>query len=353
MLHNEDYHHEINHQLLQVASVGLQGARHLSDAHPSWSSSCWRSNRCVAGKFQGVWLLPWNQCHQWLVGGDRSVLDPSSCWCPHDRVSSSGLCWRTRSSPPSTRTPYGDQKFSTKHFGPGYVDHQRQHPIYVSNPLGRKNDFYKQAEGKLLDAKDIHAGYDQLNKLFSQGGEIVIFYDKDLPKSQTLQNVSLASWKSYRLKRRTVNTLSSETQALVRGLSSVHWYRVLILEARGLHLSAREWHREVAQLPFMYVTDSKSLYDTICKCTNPASQCEDKRTSIDISLIKQEIAELNGTIRWIDGRTMLADSRTKESKADLLRHVMKTGHWSILEEGSALQRKLLERTSRHEVLFIF
>ena len=142
-------------------------------------------------------------------------------------------------------------------------------------------------------------------------------------------------------------------QALVRGLSSVHWYRVLILEARGLHLSAREWHREVAQLPFICVTDSKSLYDTICKCTNPASQCEDKRTSIDISLIKQEIAELNGRIRWIDGRTMLADSLTRESKADLLRHVMKTGQWSILAEGSALQRKLLERTSRHEVLFIF
>ena len=221
-----------------------------------------------------------------------------------------------------------------------------------STPWTGRTTFYKQAEGNILDAKDIHAGYDQLNKLFSQGGEIVIFYDKDLPKSQTLQNVSLASWKSYRLKRRTVNTLSSETQALVRGLSSVHWYRVLILEARGLHLSAREWHREVAQLPFICVTDSKSLYDTICKCTNPASQCEDKRTSIDISLIKQEIAELNGTIRWIDGRTMLADSLTKESKADLLRHVMKTGQWSILEEGSALQRKLLERTSRHEVLFI-
>ncbi|CAL1160076.1 unnamed protein product [Cladocopium goreaui] len=213
--------------------------------------------------------------------------------------------------------------------------------------------FYKQDEGKSLDSKAIHAGYDQLNKLFSQGGEIVIFYDQDLPKSQTLQNVSLASWKSYRLKRRTVNTLSSETQALVRGLSSVHWYRVLILEAKGLHLSAREWHREVAQLPFICVTDSKSLYDTICKCTNPASQCEDKRTSIDISLIKQEIAELNGNIRWIDGRTMLADSLTKESKADLLRHVMNTGQWSILEEGSALQRKLLERTSKHEVLFIF
>jgi hypothetical protein len=83
-----------------------------------------------------------------------------------------------------------------------------------STPWTGRTTFYKQTEGNLLDAKDIHAGYDQLNKLFSQGGEIVIFYDKDLPKSQTLQNVSLASWKSYRLKRRTVNTLSSESSGL-------------------------------------------------------------------------------------------------------------------------------------------
>ena len=212
--------------------------------------------------------------------------------------------------------------------------------------------FYKQDQNQILDSKEIHAGYDQLNKLYSQGGEIVIFYDQALPDSQHLQNVSIAAWKSYRLKRQTVNTLSSETQALVRGLGSVHWYRILILEALGLQLSARQWHREVARLPFICITDSKSLYDAVSKFTNPASQCGDKRTSIDISLIKQEVSELNGKIRWIDGRTMLADPLTKESKSDLLRHVVRTGKWAILEEGSALQRKLLERTPQNEVFFI-
>eukprot|EP00435_Cladocopium_sp_Y103_P033155 s916_g8.t1 len=213
--------------------------------------------------------------------------------------------------------------------------------------------FYKQAEGNVLDSKEIHAGYEQLNKLYSQGGEIVIFYDQQLPESQTLQNVTVASWKSYRLKRQTVNTLGSETQALVRGLGSVHWYRILILEARGLQLSAREWHREVARLPFICVTDSKSLYDAVSKFTNPASQCGDKRTSIDISLIKQEVNDLNGCIRWVDGRTMLADPLTKETRADLLRHVIRTGQWAILEEGSALQQKLLERSSHFDIHFIF
>ena len=221
-----------------------------------------------------------------------------------------------------------------------------------TTPWTGSTTFYKQDKGNVLDAKDIHAGYEQLNKLFSQGGEIVIFYDQDLPTSQAPQNVTIGAWKSYRLKRRTVNTLSSETQSLVRGLGAVHWFRVLILESKGMHLSARDWQRSVAQLPFICVVDSKSLYDTVQKCVNPASQCEDKRTSIDIALIKEELSQLGGTIRWVDGRTMLADSLTKEMRSDLLRHVIESGRWSILEEGASLQQKLLERKPSYEVMFV-
>ena len=220
-----------------------------------------------------------------------------------------------------------------------------------TTPWKGSTTFWKQPTGSSLDPKLVHTGYEQLAKLFSQGGEIVIFYDESLPVSQQPQQVSLAAWKSYRLKRRTVNTLSSETQALVRGLGSIHWFRVLILEARGLALSARDWQREVARLPFICVTDSKSLYDTVRKCTNPASQCEDKRTSIDVALIKQELQDLEGTIRWIDGRTMIADPLTKESKADYLRYIIQHGQWSILEEGAALQQKLVERQGQ-EILFV-
>ena len=208
--------------------------------------------------------------------------------------------------------------------------------------------FNKLPDGEVLPAERIHIGHEQLGKLFSQGGEIVILYDENLPASQSLQMVSLAAWKSYRLKRRTVNTLSSETQALVRGLGSVHWYRVLILESRGLSLSARDWQKEVSQLPFICVTDSKSLYDVVKKCINPASQCEDKRSCIDVSLVKQEIQDLGGTIRWVDGRTMLADTLTKDVRAEYLRHVLRTGFWSILEEGASLQHKLLERSQKRD-----
>ena len=56
------------------------------------------------------------------------------------------------------------------------------------------------------------------------------------------------------------------------------------------------------------------MYDAVSKFTNPASQCGDKRTSIDISLIKQEVNELNGKIRWVDGRTMIADPGPRRPK---------------------------------------
>lgn len=209
-----------------------------------------------------------------------------------------------------------------------------------------------ETEEQQLKHTDIHSGFEQLEKLYSQGGEVIMLYDRELPQSQSLQDVTIASWKSYRLKRRTVNTLSSETQAMVRGLGSVHWYRVLILETLGFRLSARDWQREVCRIPFICVTDSKSFFDTVQKCMNPSSQCDDKRTSIDIALIKQELADLNGRIRWIDGRVMPADGLTKNCKVDYLRRILRTGQWCILEEGAALQKKLSERHPG-ETLFLF
>ena len=221
-----------------------------------------------------------------------------------------------------------------------------------TTPWKGKTTFWKQKDEELLHHKQIHSGYEQLLKLYSQGGEITFFYDEALPSSQEPQNVTLASWKSYRLKRRTVNTLSSETQALVRGLGSVHWYRVLILEAKGHTMSARQWQDEVAKVPFICITDSKSLYDAVKKDTNPTTQCEDKRTSIDISLVKQELSDLQGQFRWVGGRTMPSDCLTKEGKSDYLRHIMRQGRWSILEEGASLQRKLAERQGSN-VYFLF
>ena len=200
--------------------------------------------------------------------------------------------------------------------------------------------FYKSQSG--LKHTEIHGEFEQLPELNSQGGEIIVYYDSQLTASREPVPVTIASWKSYRLKRKTVNTLSAECQSLVHGVGSLQWHRLLMLESLHNRYTTRQWEQQLTRLPFIAVVDSKSLYDVISKCTNPASHIEDKRTAIDVAILKDDF-KTGGQIRWVDTRAMLTDPLTKQGAANYLRHVMQKGEWSVLEEGIALQRKLLER----------
>ena len=52
-----------------------------------------------------------------------------------------------------------------------------------TTPWKGKTTLWKQKDGELLHHKQIHSGYEQLLKLYSQGGEITFFYDETLPSS--------------------------------------------------------------------------------------------------------------------------------------------------------------------------
>ena len=68
-------------------------------------------------------------------------------------------------------------------------------------------------------------------------------------------------------------------------------------------------------------------------------------------MIKADLAETGGVIRWIDTRAMLADPLTKQHPGTYLRYVLEHGKWSIMEEGHALQAKALEREQRAANMF--
>ena len=108
-------------------------------------------------------------------------------------------------------------------------------------------------------------------------------------------------------------------------------------------MDAREWRRETAKLPFFAAVDSKSLYDAVAS---------DERTAIDLSVIKSDLAQTAGRVRWIDTRSMLSDPLTKVKPGDYLRHVIRTGQWAIVEEGHALQQKALEHERRPVAFFL-
>ena len=187
--------------------------------------------------------------------------------------------------------------------------------------------------------KPINERFLQLAKKSSQGGYILIYYDAELETSGQAENITIASWKSYKIKRCTVNTLSAECQSMLQGIGSVHWHRFFLAESQGEDMSLEHWEEQVSGTPFIAVTDSKSLYDTATKCRNIASQIDDKRTAIDVAILKRDLVKTQGQVRWVAGVNMISDSLTKRMSPGFLQGVMRVGRWALSESGrEELQR---------------
>ena len=160
-----------------------------------------------------------------------------------------------------------------------------------------KTFFAKQPPGQELEHTKINDVFLKLLNTSSQGGYVVIFYDKQLETETTPQMVSVTSWKSTKLKRKTVNTLSAECQSMIMGIGNIHWHRFLLLELLGHDMKKQEWESKLAEIPFVSVVDSKSLFDCLNKLICTYAQIEDKRTAIDVAILKDDLCKTGGHVR--------------------------------------------------------
>ena len=167
---------------------------------------------------------------------------------------------------------------------------------YGEEPWCGQTVFYKSEPGKQVKTK-INEKFLQQGRLASQGGFMTFFYDSRMETEERSFPITIVNWKSFRIKRCTVNTLSAECQAMLQGVGALHWLRFLVREAQGRPLDLCNWEEEVSQLPCIAVTDSKSLYDTIQKCCNTAAHIEDKRTAIDVTILKRDFRNLSNNTR--------------------------------------------------------
>ena len=203
-----------------------------------------------------------------------------------------------------------------------------------------KTFFSKQPPGHKLAHGEINEAFIKMLNCSSQGGFVMMFYDKRLELEKQPHIVSVTSWKSTRLKRKTVNTLSAECQSLVTGIGQIHWHRFLLLEILGENMNGQEWEKKLAAIPYVSVVDSRSLYDCMNKLVCTFSQVEDKRTAIDIAILKDDLYKTGGNLRWVAGSNMVADPMTKRMNSSFLRKICNEGFWSLSEAGH--QRQCLE-----------
>ena len=76
-----------------------------------------------------------------------------------------------------------------------------------------------------------------------------------------------------------------------------------------LGLSLREWREQENVPPLKSVTDSKGNYDHLHNETIGPS--EDRRSSIDLPIIREDLRRPRMFLRWVNGKAQVADALTK------------------------------------------
>ena len=91
------------------------------------------------------------------------------------------------------------------------------------------------------------------------------------------------------------------------------------------------------------VIDAKSLYDHLTRETIGGS---DKRTAIEIEIIRDDLRRLQGQVKWVEHLAMIADGLTKINGSNAaLRQVIQSGSFSIRPvEGVMTLREAAKKT---------
>ena len=181
----------------------------------------------------------------------------------------------------------------------------------------------------------------------TQAGYVVSYTSKLMHEGQTCCWTP-AFWKSYRLPRVVNSTLSAEAQAMTMATGMCEWALLLLSEALDGRTFLQAAWQQAKLRPCLVVTDCKSLFDHVTSQSAPT--LDDRRTALDIVILRESLVKTGGVLRWIPTDRMLADALTKESPEafDLIRACIREGQYQISPESTVLQWRSQERERRKE-----
>jgi hypothetical protein len=184
----------------------------------------------------------------------------------------------------------------------------------------------------------------------TQAGYVLAFVDRKIHAGHMYPWVP-AIWCSYRLPRAVSSTLGGEAQAMAAASGSVEWLTLLMLETLEGHFALKDARAKLQHRPPIYATDCKSLFDHLISPSAPTS-IDDRRTSIDVVIIRESLSCTAGVIRWLPTNRMLADALTKDKAdpIDLLRSCVRHGRYQISPEELVLQQQAEERERQEQKL---
>ena len=212
-----------------------------------------------------------------------------------------------------------------------------------------------------IDEKDMRwgvitdASYANARGGKTQAGHMLISFHKDLLAGKCAAT-NLLHWRSGKLQRTVGSTLAAETQSLARGVGDLLWMIAMYLELTEPSFQLREWRKFIGRVGYtafskyekteemqdaLALVDAKSLYDLLIHETTGGT---DRRNALDVQVLREELKELSGRIRWVEHMQMPADCLTKKrGRVDTLHRILKEGTFGITEEATTLKERLSVR----------
>lgn len=145
--------------------------------------------------------------------------------------------------------------------------------------------------------------------------------------------------------------MGGEAQAFSTAAGVCEWVSLMLAECLDGPFALEEAERVLSRRSSIGITDCRSLYDHLVSL-GQGGVLGDKRTAIDIAIIKQSMQRSGLEPRWVPTTHMLADGLTKDKAdpIDLLRSVLRSARYQLADEQAVLERKKNERERRRQLI---
>ena len=197
------------------------------------------------------------------------------------------------------------------------------------------------------------AAFANTQPLHTQGGWLLALAPTSFSAGAEVP-IHCVSWRSYRLPRVVSSTLSGKAQSFAVAPSITEWTLLVLAEALDCPFSLSEVDLVLQRRKPVGVSACRSLYDHLNTIGN-GGILDDKRTAIDIAIIRQSIEHCGLEPRWSPTGHMAADAFTKDKgePLDLLRSVLRQGRYQLADEQTALERRCCirdEHRNKHKTI---
>eukprot|EP00435_Cladocopium_sp_Y103_P035397 s1051_g9.t1 len=184
------------------------------------------------------------------------------------------------------------------------------------------------------------ASFSSSKDLTSRQGSLIFATDTRLAKNERAVVCPIA-WSSRKIPRVVTSTLSAEAMALSSSLDRLGYIRICWEWLKDPSVNWADPSAVLSRAPTASaVTDCKSVFDIATKQSTPV--CSEYRTTLECLLIRERLQE-NVAMRWISTQAMLADSLTKSMDSGMLRECLRTGRYTLFDEGESLKQRASKR----------